>query len=467
MTSEKSVKKCILETLEGTKELSKHDLRKAVIKTLSVDNDEKSLKKELKEHFKVALDALVEKRKILVTEQPDGESLVQINSSYKEDKKKRKNSATGMEEAQHDHNTCIAGEDDAHTSKKRKRSGSASSSSSSVVKQENALRAEEGKKVYPEYVPPTGDTTILLFYAYCNPQMTRAEQDNAISHCRKVLQDNGVTGRLRVGREGFNATLTGSHEGVRVFTAELRKFDPATFGETDFKYVDNLPDNQRLKELKVFPVTEIVTYGFNPSDAPLDMRGTHLKPHEFHEALANPNSILIDVRNFNETLIGRFSPPRLPGQDHDSKVLDPKMRRSTEFPIWVEENKHKFEGKQVLMCCTAGVRCERASAFMRVKGVQNVYQLEGGIHRYLDAFPEDGGYWAGKNYTFDKRFSHGAQKSEVVSHCVSCAEPWDRYQAQKKCCKCSMEVLVCKTCQRNKPNSAFKSLLCPLCAPKK
>lgn len=61
-----------------------------------------------------------------------------------------------------------------------------------------------------------------------------------------------------------------------------------------------------------------------------------------------------------------------------------------------------LQGKKVLMYCTAGVRCERASAFMRNKGVQNVYQLEGGIHRYLDAYPDDGGYWIGKNYVFDK-----------------------------------------------------------------
>jgi predicted sulfurtransferase len=61
------------------------------------------------------------------------------------------------------------------------------------------------------------------------------------------------------------------------------------------------------------------------------------------------------------------------------------------------------------MYCTAGVRCERASAYMRYHGVQNVFQLEGGIHRYLDAYPDDGGHWLGKNYVFDKRFSHGAK----------------------------------------------------------
>jgi predicted sulfurtransferase len=75
-------------------------------------------------------------------------------------------------------------------------------------------------------------------------------------------------------------------------------------------------------------VKEIVTYGFDPKDAPLDMRGTHLTPTDFHEALGDPNAVLIDVRNFNECLIGRFAPPgpdRLP--DGTSKYLDPMMRR--------------------------------------------------------------------------------------------------------------------------------------------
>lgn len=259
-------------------------------------------------------------------------------------------------------------------------------------------------------------------------------------------------------REGFNCTLTGPSKGIRAFTTELKKYAPHTFQNTDFKYVDNQPSNQLLKGLKVWPVTEIVTYGFDPKDAPLDMVGTHLNPRDFHSALASPNSIVIDVRNFNETLIGKFAP-----NDNPEKVLDPLMRRSTEFPQWVDDNKHKFVGKQVLMYCTAGVRCERASAFMRNKGVQNVFQLEGGIHRYLEEFSEDGGFWKGKNYVFDKRFSHGADKSEVISFCVHCKCPWDRYQAQRKCYRCEMEVLLCKTCQRSKPAISNDKLICPLC----
>jgi UPF0176 protein len=70
-----------------------------------------------------------------------------------------------------------------------------------------------------------------------------------------------------------------------------------------------------------------------------------LKPEDFHKAMAEPDSIMIDVRNFNESLIGKFAPP--PPEEGVEKVLDPCMRRSTEFPKWVEENKHKLEGKKV------------------------------------------------------------------------------------------------------------------------
>ena len=97
------------------------------------------------------------------------------------------------------------------------------------------------------------------------------------------------------------------------------------------------------------------------------------------------------------------------------------------------------------MYCTGGVRCERASALMKNKGLDNIFQLgiqidhffiEGGIHRYLEKYEEDGGHWIGKNYTFDRRFSHGAKNAEIISHCVACNEPWERYQAGKKCCFC-------------------------------
>jgi predicted sulfurtransferase len=143
--------------------------------------------------------------------------------------------------------------------------------------------------------------TCIYIYVYLYIQ--------AIAHCYKILSSNNVTGRLRVAREGFNSTLTGSHDSMRIFTTALRKMDPKTFAKVDFKYVDNQPDGQLLKGLKVWPVTEIVTYGFNPDDAPLNMGGIHLTPQQFHDTMAEENTVVVDVRNFNETAIGRFQPP--------------------------------------------------------------------------------------------------------------------------------------------------------------
>ena len=107
------------------------------------------------------------------------------------------------------------------------------------------------------------------------------------------------------------------------------------------------------------------------------------------------------------------------------------MRVSTEFPGWVDENKEKLQGKQIMMFCTGGIRCERASALLREKGLDNIYQMQGGIHRYLESYKDDGGYWKGHNYTFDKRFLHGAEKSETVGNCRGCNEPYNKYRGKK------------------------------------
>jgi predicted sulfurtransferase len=251
-------------------------------------------------------------------------------------------------------------------------------------------------KWYPAPVPPPpGNVTLLLFYAYVVPPWTRPERSAAADFARATLARLGCTGRLRVALEGFNATLTGPAEGIRGFTAALREFSPRHFGATDFKYVDGLQDNKAFRELKVMPVDELVTYGFKASEAPLEYGGRHVKPEDWTRLAAQPDTVMIDVRNANETAIGRFAPP-----PQGAQLLDPHMRRSTEFPEWVDSMLPALkEKKTVMMYCTAGVRCERASALLVQKGVprEAIVQLEGGIHRYLEAYPEDGGIWAGKN----------------------------------------------------------------------
>jgi UPF0176 acylphosphatase like domain len=352
------MKKKILEVLRSrTSAVTEKKLRKAVFKLQETGNDddnEKSSKSEKKVAFSDALASLERKRKIC----RDESGLIRLAAEIRSDELSSNSVAVATE--------TVGAEESTQLSKNRPRYGS--DCGIEVVKKRrlsdaSAESVSENNKIITSFSQPdnetnqrphtvrSGSNSILLFYAYCTPQMSRAQQDGAIEFCRKVLTENKCTGRLRIGKEGYNATLTGPHDGVRAFTAALRQFDPSTFGQTDFKYVDNQPDNQLLKGLKVFPVTEIVTYGFKPEHAPLELGGTHLKPADFHKAMEDPNSVIIDVRNFNETAIGRFAPP-------GSLYLDPMMRRSTEFPDWIEKNRETFKGKNVLMYCTAGVRCE-------------------------------------------------------------------------------------------------------------
>jgi hypothetical protein len=166
--------------------------------------------------------------------------------------------------------------------------------------------------------------------------------------------------------------------------------------------------------------------------------------------------------------------------------VDPKMRKSTDFPSWLEASKDLLRGKRVLNFCTGGVRCERASAHVRhVLGdqVQGVYQLQGGIEAYLQAFP-GGGYWRGKNFVFDKREAFGvhdwngdggvlrhkqgadssSEAAAIDTRCCLCDRSWDRYVGKKKCGTCGVPVLVCEACLSGKAASADPvAMRCPLC----
>jgi rhodanese-related sulfurtransferase len=213
---------------------------------------------------------------------------------------------------------------------------------------------------------------------------------------------------------------------------------------------------------------------------------------------------VIDVRNHYEAAIGRFDgQEKLPvagtdvGGEHDdppssggggvAKYIDPKMRKSTDFPAWLEASKDDLKGKTCLFFCTGGVRCERASAHANLvlgNHVKGVYQLQGGVESYLKAFP-DGGFWRGKNFVFDKREAVGTDNVNgdggvlrrdkidrhaathppaTETHCCLCEKPWDRYLGKKKCGTCGVPVLVCDACLADKSiKSKGVMMRCPLC----
>ena len=240
----KLIKKAIFTSLKSyiTKDnsiITKKALRKLVKKNINTEEVSK-------EDFNTVIDKLVKKGKLNLN---DDDDIIMTESS---------NTTTDDNTTTDNNNTDYQGDEAMVVNHANNRSTTSLSSSSSSSSTKPVITNKE----YPTDLSLTqGDVTILLFYAYCQPIMTRAEQDAAIAYCYATLTDNNVTGRLRVGREGFNGTLTGHHIGIRAFTAAIRTKYPHIFGHTDFKYVDNQPERHLLKGLKVWPVTEIVTYG--------------------------------------------------------------------------------------------------------------------------------------------------------------------------------------------------------------
>jgi predicted sulfurtransferase len=349
-----------------------------------------------------------------------------------------------------------------------------------------------------EYTPATttdGDTgggvTLLLFYQYVEPPWSDAAYQQALVQTQRLGEQAGVCGRMRVAKEGLNCTLTGTADALRVFCQSLRTWQPDVFLPTEFKLTHHLPQAQAFGNLKVMPVHELVNYGLQGSKAPPlhDYHGTHLEPADYHLKMAQTDTVMIDVRNHYEAQIGRFAPPT-------ADWVDPGMRKSTEFPVWLDdpETQRKLAGKQVLMYCTGGIRCERASALLKYKmdqdpavqalQIKGVYQLQGGIDKYFKEFP-DGGYWKGKNYTFDKRYAHlppalegaVATKSsgstgddvkvhEPLSTCEACSAPWDKFRGKRRCPTCGVPSLICRACwqaDQDGTKKLDKRVRCDLC----
>ena len=263
--------------------------------------------------------------------------------------------------------------------------------------------------------------SIVLFYQYIEPAWTEAEHKAALNYVIKLAKHHKVNGRGRCASEGLNCTLSGAAADVRAFCQGLRDWNK-TFEQTDFKITDGIYFGKRFKALTIRKADELVAYGLSGERAPSLNYSTahHVEADKYHEMMTQQDTVIIDVRNAYESAIGHFQPP--PG---GAELIDPKMRNSHEFPKWLNmpETKEKLKGKKVMMYCTGGIRCERASALLdqmerssQEVETQGIYMVRGGIERYLKTYPQ-GGFWKGYNYLFDRRFE---QQPEVcVCLCVT------------------------------------------------
>jgi len=318
------------------------------------------------------------------------------------------------------------------------------------------------------------DYVTVLWYSYAtisNPSDMRSLQE-------ALALELELKGRIRVSSEGINGCLGGTRTSIQSYinrTCDDKVFEEIKGSNVHWKVsglVDNpqLPPNKQMfEDLSVKVTKEVVSLDLSAEDTMAMLRAEPAKalsPEAFHSYIASCESdgsahkdfVLIDVRNFYESRIGAFKSSNVP-------TLDPHTRQFSEFarvmgqePV-LEELKSK---KGVLMYCTGGVRCERASQYLRSKGVNNLFQLAGGIHSYQEAFP-DGGYFKGKNFVYDPRLATGyANKSECVGKCQLCNASFDDYRHKNRCYKCRVLVLVCNECNSKKDLRELP-LLCEFC----
>jgi UPF0176 protein len=140
-----------------------------------------------------------------------------------------------------------------------------------------------------------------------------------------------------------------------------------------------------------------------------------VSPEDWNDLIAQDDVLLIDTRNDYEYAVGTFE-----------GAVNPRTRSFTEFPEWLEANRDVVEKPKIAMFCTGGIRCEKASAFLREQGFDDVYQLDGGILRYLEMIPESESAWEGECYVFDRRVSvgHGLVPGDKEI-CVNCDQVLD------------------------------------------
>lgn len=274
----------------------------------------------------------------------------------------------------------------------------------------------------------SGEFTVLLFYKYVDV----ADPKQLMDAIRAKATELNLKGRVIIATEGLNGTLEGANDDAVAFAVWIK--ENPLFADMHIKTSQGYGDVFPKLSVKVRP--EIVT-----------LQALHLKPHAGHGGKHIPaeelhkwfeegkDFIVLDMRNGYEYDLGHFEGAR--------KI---PMRAFKEMRGLLPQFQD-LKKKTVVAVCTGGVRCEKGTAVLREEGFENVYQLDGGIHTYMEKFPK--GYWKGPLYTFDRRttmdFTNG--ESSAIGNCYIC-------NAVGECMgdcsdtECTGQYVICAGCHR-------------------
>ena len=255
------------------------------------------------------------------------------------------------------------------------------------------------------------DRLTISFYKYAhigNPVILR-------NHLFINWNELDVLGRIYVAKEGINAQLSVPSENFKSFKEHL---DSISFLKDVRLNIAIEQDNKSFLKLKVKVRKKIVADGLDDNSFDVTDKGTHVNAVEFNQLIEDPETVLVDMRNHYESEIGHFKNAVTPDVDTFRDSLD---------IIEDQLSEHK-EDKNLVMYCTGGIRCEKASAYFKHKGFKRVYQLEGGIIEYTRQVrnQELENKFMGKNFVFDQRRGERISE-EIISHCHQCGNPCDTH----------------------------------------
>ncbi|TPN35451.1 rhodanese-related sulfurtransferase [Mesorhizobium sp. B2-3-3] len=218
----------------------------------------------------------------------------------------------------------------------------------------------------------------------------------------------GIKGTLLLAHEGINGTVAGSEAAIAELIEYIETIDGLAGLEVKYSVAAAMPFHRMKVRLK----REIVTMGVEDID-PAASAGTYVAPADWNALISEPGTIVVDTRNAYEVSIGTFK-----------GAVDPATASFREFPAWVEAHRAQLEGRKVAMFCTGGIRCEKATAYVRSLGFKDVFHLKGGILKYLEEVPAEQSLWQGECFVFDERVSvsHGLAEGEAEL-CRACRHP--------------------------------------------
>ncbi|MGB1113331.1 MAG: rhodanese-related sulfurtransferase [Flavobacteriaceae bacterium] len=291
----------------------------------------------------------------------------------------------------------------------------------------NKLSAEERAQLIEQ---AGEDRLTLSFYQYAqigNPQLFR---DYLFLHWDRL----DVLGRIYVAHEGINAQLSVPAKRFEQFKAQLKTI---TFLKEVRLNIAIEQNNKSFLKLTIKVRKKIVADGLEDSSFDVTKKGKHVSAQEFNQLLEDENTICLDMRNHYESEIGHFKNAVTPDVDTFRESL----------PIIEEDFAAHKEDKNLLMYCTGGIRCEKASAYFKHKGFKNVYQLEGGIIEYARQVKSLGveNKFVGKNFVFDERRGERISE-EVIAQCHQCGALCDTHV---NCANeaCHLLFIQCSACQ--------------------